>query len=73
MRLSMIFELLLILLLVAFAAYGRVIGKKNKFKKKISDEEKESKKINFMKIWEKDINFRLHKKYRQNAMVTFGF
>lgn len=50
MRLSTIFELLLILLLVAFAAYGRVIGKKNKFKKKISDEEKESKKINFMKI-----------------------
>lgn len=35
MRLSTIFELLLILLLVAFAAYGRVIGERNSFKKKI--------------------------------------
>jgi len=35
MRLSTIFELLLILLLVAFAAYGRVIGEKNKLRRKM--------------------------------------
>jgi len=34
MRLSTIFELLLILLLVAFADYGRVIGERKSFKKK---------------------------------------
>jgi len=39
MRLSTIFELLLILLLVAFAAYGRVIGKKKKLRKKYTIEE----------------------------------
>jgi len=46
MRLSTIFELLLILLLVAFAAYGRVIGEKNKLKRKCTIENK-----NKYKIW----------------------
>lgn len=49
MRLSTIFELLLILLLVAFAAYGRVIGERNKFKKKIKHDT-ESTKLSLMKI-----------------------
>lgn len=77
MRLSTIFELLLILLLVAFAAYGRVIGNKNKFKKRINSDEENKKKINLIEKLKKTnlhINIKLYQKYRQNASgITFRF